>query len=140
MNHLIEAIEPRRMMAGVSVSASQTLVIEGTRGDDSISVHNSRGKVKVSITSGDETSSYRFKASQVKRLAVSGNRGNDTIHFSASTLRSAEISGGSGDDRIYAEGNTLLILGGEGNDRITTVNKTGRGVNTLIGHLGRDRL
>ena len=139
-SNLFETMEPRQMLTGVTLTPDQTLHIDGSAGGDRIVVENARGKLNVLLITPKKTYAYRLKPTLVKRLVIGSGRGNDIINVTASTLRSAVIATAAGDDAVYAHGNALLIDGGDGNDRITTINNTGAGTNNLVGGNGSDRL
>jgi Ca2+-binding RTX toxin-like protein len=104
--------------------ASDTIVINGTQGDDTITVTNNNGVVKVSGLGADVLVSG-FEASD--RLVINGLGGDDIINASGFTGMQLTLSGGDGDD---------VLIGGLGNDIL----HGDAGDDVLIGGGGQDVL
>ena len=107
-------------------SASDTVVINATNGDDAITITNNNGVVTVSGLGEDITIS-NFEANN-DRIVINGLGGDDVI--TASGLGTAMLftaNGGDGDD---------LLIGSAGDDTLTG----GAGDDVLIGGPGFDIL
>jgi len=133
---LLENLEARRMLS-VSVLKG-TLVINGTSGNDTISVSVDpvgRGRLRVSVNgllSGVDAASLR-------RINISALEGNDLVLIDqtqgAITLP-VNIAGGSGNDTLIGGSGADVLQGGRGNDVI----QGGAGADDLEGHAGNDTL
>jgi len=111
---------------GGADSASDTVVINATNGDDAITITNNNGVVTVSGLGEDITIS-NFEANN-DRIVINGLGGDDVI--TASGLGTAMLftaNGGDGDD---------LLIGSAGDDTLTG----GAGDDVLIGGPGFDIL
>lgn len=95
------------------VLAGSTLIVDGTSGNDKITVGVAAGKLNVAVN----TKKSSYAASGVKKLYINGLAGNDTVTLNAGVI-GALIDGGAGNDTLN---------GGTGND-------------TLDGGLGADVL
>jgi Ca2+-binding RTX toxin-like protein len=104
--------------------ALDTVVINGTKGDDKITITNNNGVVEVSGLATDVTISG-FEASD--RLEINGLGGDDIINASGFTGMQLTLSGGDGDD---------VLIGGRGNDIL----HGDAGDDVLIGGGGQDVL
>lgn len=94
----LEPLEAREVPAGFTGGFSNgLLVINGTAGDDAITLRQS-GDV---VTLDGYTS--RWSASQITRIQINGGSGNDTITVSTSPQLAARLlaDGGGGYDRLY---------------------------------------
>ena len=104
--------------------AVDTVVINGTNGNDTITVTNNNGVVKVSGLATDVTISG-FEATD--RLVINGLGGDDILNASGFTGMQLTLSGGDGDD---------VLIGGPGNDIL----HGDAGDDVLIGGGGQDVL
>jgi Ca2+-binding RTX toxin-like protein len=104
--------------------AVDTVVINGTKGNDTITITNDNGVVKVSGLGADVLISG-FEASD--RLVINGLDGDDVIDASGFTGMQLTLSGGDGDD---------VLIGGHGNDIL----HGDAGDDVLIGGGGQDVL
>src|SRR5262245_17842745 len=92
-------------------SSNAPIVVEGTSGNDRISVTPNRCggvDVKVRDQSG-HTKTYSLDAEQAKRLVIKAGDGNDNVYVDPRVKQGITIDGGSGND---------TISGGSGNDRL----------------------
>jgi Ca2+-binding RTX toxin-like protein len=111
---------------GGADSASDTVVINATNGDDAITITNNNGVVTVSGLATEVTIS-NFEANN-DRIVINGLGGDDVI--TASGLGTAMLftaNGGDGDD---------VLIGSAGNDTLSG----GAGDDVLIGGGGQDIL
>jgi Ca2+-binding RTX toxin-like protein len=133
--------------SGQGDGAQDTVIANGTGGDDHISVVSSGSSVlvdglaaKLSITGAEPGSD---------QLVVNGGAGNDTIN--ASALRAGQIglaiNGGDGDDHIVGSAGNDVVNGGRGNDVAqlgagddSFVWNPGDGSDTVDGQAGNDTL
>ena len=104
--------------------ALDTVVINGTKGADTITITNNNGVVKVSGLATDVTISG-FEATD--RLVINGLGGDDVIDASGFTGMQLTLSGGDGDD---------VLIGSRGNDIL----QGNAGDDVLIGGGGQDVL
>jgi hypothetical protein len=120
-----------RFLAEASGRRPKIVEIEGTRGDDEISVRRLRdGRVRVEQNGRVETYGRNTQ------LFVAAGEGNDRVRIRGDV--DAEVDGGDGDDRINARRSIgiLYAYGGEGDDRI----RGGRGEDNIYGDQGNDRI
>jgi Ca2+-binding RTX toxin-like protein len=124
-----------------------TVIVNGTAGDDHISVADSNGSVTVRGLA-EQITVANFEAGD--QLVVNGGAGNDTID--ASSIRAGQIgnltiNGGDGDDRITGSAGDDTVIGGRGTDTAllgagndTFVWNPGDGSDTVEGQAGFDTL
>ncbi len=113
---------------------SSVLVITGTASKDIIAVvpqPHSAGMLQVIQ---NKHVLIAFASSDVDRIVIYGQQGNDQITISAALLLPAVIFGGQGNDVIVGGGGNDQIEGEDGNDTING----GAGDDTLCGDNGRD--
>lgn len=127
--------------------AADTVTVNGTVGDDHISVASNGGTVVVRGLAAQVTLA---NADAGDSLVVNGGAGNDTID--ASGLRAGQISnltinGGDGDDHIIGSAGNDTVIGGRGTDvallgagNDTFVWNPGDGSDTVEGQAGVDTL
>jgi len=129
----IEALEARVVLT--STLANGILTVNGSEASDSIDINpitwGDTPYVRV-IENGQVTD---FLASQVRRVRVYGNGGDDQISHNIGSLNAA-IYGGDGRDLIYGDNGRDYLNGGAGND---TLHGWG-GNDTLVGGDGKDKL
>ena len=109
---------------GASDGQADTVVLNATNGDDTITVANNNGVVTVSGLSTDVTIS-NFDAND--RIVINGLGGDDVIEASGLSGMQLTANGGDGDD---------VLIGSPGNDILTG----GAGDDVLIGGAGQDFL
>ena len=125
------------------------LLVNGTAGDDHITVENLVERVRVTVND----STWDLPRKSVKRIEVHGGTGNDMIDIGPGLPSSRlygddgndSISGGEGNDRIYGGAGNDTIIGGVGNDRLYGDDGDDRldgqdGNDAVIGGLGADTL
>ena len=162
---MIERLEHRTLLSSTApFSLSKGLLrIDGTPGDDVITVGEEKGVVTSAVAGGRPTvrvlehflvvgvnalQGFRFDAREVRRVLIQAGDGNDTVTIStvgAGTFRPATIHGGAGDDIITGGQERNLIFGDKGNDRLFGGGGNdrifgGAGDDTLDGGPGRDRV
>ena len=127
--------------------AADTVTVNGTAGDDHISVSSSGGSVVVKGLSAQVTIA---NADAGNSLFITGGAGNDLID--ASRLRAGQVSnltinGGDGDDRIIGSAGNDTVIGGRGSDTAllgagndTFIWNPGDGSDTVEGQAGTDTL
>jgi S-formylglutathione hydrolase FrmB len=94
--------------------AGQVLVINGTSGNDTISVQPSasiHGAVDV-IINGKRTT----YAMPIEAIVASGGKGTDTITIDSSLTIHAFLFAGSGSDKLTGGGGENVLVGGSGSD------------------------
>lgn len=142
----VEPLESRELLANAFVQ-SGALIVEGTSGNDYLSVTQSSGRLSVYGSqinvAGAKTGSV--DASTISRVYMYGYAGNDTIIASTVTKDVVVVAGdgndsvygGSGNDWLDGGAGTDMIFGGAGNDRIIAgVSPTEK--DTLLGGTGFD--
>jgi Ca2+-binding RTX toxin-like protein len=131
----LESLEARQLLAAGSLSGS-TLVINGGKHWDVISVSR-YGKTGLLVDVNGETAV--FTAAKVKKLKISGARGDDLISV-GSTDRPlsipAVITGGDGNDTIWSGHGADVLNGDAGDDLIQAQG----GNDTVKGGIGDDSL
>jgi Ca2+-binding RTX toxin-like protein len=127
------------MPPAVFTTPRRTLVIDGTRRADVVSVAVSGSRIM--ITLNGETLSARL--SRVRRIQITTGLGRDTVTIDPSVFSPALISsggesdtvvGGSGNDTIQGDNGSDILTGGAGVDLI----QGGKGLDTLDGGAGSD--
>lgn len=162
-----ELLEDRRLLsAGSATLAAGLLSVEGTRGDDRISVSyrvGKNGQIRVDVRF-DARVVANVRAASVRRIVIRGGEGDDVIRVAHGTPHEPAASfgplpdrnldrcdkpatlfgnggddvleGGSGDDRLEGGGGSDILFGGEGDDFIAGQG----GDDQLTGENGRDTL
>lgn len=125
----------------VFTTPKRTLVIEGTRRADTVSLTLSGSRI--SITLNGETVTARL--SRVRRIQITTGLGRDTITldpsiFSPTLISSGgdsdTVTAGSGDDTLQGDNGSDVLVGGAGIDLI----QGGKGLDTLDGGAGVDAI
>jgi Ca2+-binding RTX toxin-like protein len=112
--------------SGVGDGATDSVVVEGTNGDDVISVAGSGGSVSVTGL----TAAVNIRAAEpADKLSISARGGNDAVLATSLTANIVTYAadGGTGND---------LLIGSLGNDTLTG----GDGDDFLLGRAGTDQL
>jgi uncharacterized delta-60 repeat protein len=94
----------------------RTLVVDGTPGDDRISVDAAGDGVNLLITVNGVTTTRPLAG--VTGITVNGNAGNDRIIVSNSLKLPATLDGGPGNDHLTGGGGNDMLLGGDGGDTL----------------------
>ena len=148
---IIERLEPRRLLADVSLLPDGTLLV--TSDGDTLNVSAESGASPALIADGER---FDFDPAAVTALALRGSAGGDVIdlsnlpagvgveaglgggndRFVGPTSGDAYVVGGLGDDTITTGGGDDLIRGEGGDDLIDA----GGGLDTIYGHAGSDTL
>ena len=131
----LEQLEIRRFLNSASVSSSHVLTINGTTGNDTITINQlSNGKVSISGISTQYTPGSG--SGQFNQIFVNCGNGNDLVQINNNvTYTSSTISGSNGND---------TLTGGKGNDSIDgdndndTLDGGGGGADLLRGDSGED--
>ncbi|MDW8261430.1 MAG: peptidylprolyl isomerase [Phycisphaerales bacterium] len=117
-----------------AVSRTGTLMVQGSSGNDRISIRRlPGGNLRVEVNG--RTRNIDVSTTTVRRLQVSGYAGDDLIDVSQASA-AARIDAGGGRDTVQGSLRNDLILGGAGNDRLSGLS----GDDTLIGGAGGDVL
>jgi Ca2+-binding RTX toxin-like protein len=133
--------------SGQGDGAADNVIVNGTAGDDAVTVASSGADVVVKGLAAKVTLAGTEGA--LDSLMVNGSGGNDTIN--ASGLKAGQvnltINGGSGDDKITGSQGDDLVIGGQGSDtgllgagNDTFVWNPGDGSDTIDGQAGSDTL
>ena len=133
--------------SGQGDGAADTVTVNGTAGDDTVTVASSGASVVVNGLAAKVTVAGAEGA--LDSLTVNGLGGNDTIN--ASGLKAGQvnltINGGDGDDKITGSQGNDTVFGGRGNDTAlmgagddTFVWNPGDGSDTVDGQAGNDTL
>lgn len=115
----------------LDVSMSAPLVINGTSGNDTISVSSNDTHYVVTVN-GTKTSHL---IASVLSLQINGGAGNDTITLTPQIM-AATLIGGTGHDELTGGGGADLIRGEDGNDLLSG----GEGDDTIYGNTGNDTI
>ncbi|HZY90888.1 MAG TPA: acid phosphatase [Gemmataceae bacterium] len=111
------------------------LIVQGTEGNDFISVTQDSGELHVQIR-GRGVNYDHFFAQPISRLEVYGQGGNDVIFVAPDVTTPAFLFGGAGNSVLLAGGGPTVEVGGAGRDVLVG----GRGASILIGGAGNDLL
>lgn len=121
---LLEPLDPRRLLAGVSV-VDKTIVIDGTEGPDRIEVIVDFRKKVLNVYGlpGSSESKPKRVALQHRRVLVNGLGGDDELLVNARHGRKgvnpkfrALVRGGDGDDHLIGDYVFTKIFGEAGDD------------------------
>src|SRR5262249_16668577 len=112
------------------------LVVIGTKQGDDISIGPAQDPSQIEVRIDKAGVDQMFDASQISRIMVYGQGGDDHIQVDPSIALSAMIFGGDGDDHIEAGRGPPLVVGGRGKNQIDG----GAGRDLLIGGLGRSQI
>jgi Ca2+-binding RTX toxin-like protein len=133
--------------SGQGDGASDTVIVNGTLGDDTISVASGAAGVTINGLAAKVT--IAGAEGGLDSLTVNGLAGNDTINASSlkAGLVNLTINGGDGDDRIIGSQGNDFVIGGRGTDVAslgagddTFVWNPGEGSDTVDGQAGNDTL
>jgi Ca2+-binding RTX toxin-like protein len=143
-----EALEDRRMMAGISFS-NGVLTIDGSSDDDVAEVRfqGSRVYVEAEFEDGDDDEDYDRNISGITKIVFNGKAGNDELSVIVNQLNSGvtlnnitlEFHGGENDDQLLGSmhnGVKTVAFGDGGNDIL----KGSAFGDTLEGGTGDDEL
>jgi Ca2+-binding RTX toxin-like protein len=133
--------------SGQGDGAADNVIVNGTAGDDTVTVASSGAGVVVNGLAAKVTLAGTEGA--LDSLTVNGLGGNDTIN--ASALKAGQINltinGGAGDDKIIGSQGDDTVFGAQGNDTAllgagndTFVWNPGDGSDTVDGQAGSDTL
>jgi Ca2+-binding RTX toxin-like protein len=129
---LVESLESRQLMSASLDPVTKVLTINGSSGNDAITVTKVGDQLKVT----ENGSSKLFAASKVGKIRAFGNAGVDQITIDQAVTTPAELHagpgaggffleverlrGGGGNDTLYADGGNALVdlYGGGGNDTL----------------------
>jgi Ca2+-binding RTX toxin-like protein len=135
---MLEILESRRMLSAspsashghdhphgppAAIAHGANLVIQGTKGNDVISVAIADATHLAVTVNGTTTN---IPSTKLKHIIVNGRQGNDIITVDAAVTINAVLIGGPGND---------TLVGGGGNDVLIA----GPGTNTLTGGPGADK-
>lgn len=143
----LEELESRRLLT-VTLDGAGNLTVNGTSGDDVISIHRDlkrQSKYLITINGSGE----KVPVSPVATIIVNAGDGDDEVRFDEQPGRiSAQkrVFGGNGDDSVSATAranristSTSYFDGGDGNDSLSG-GGAGAAQETLLGGAGNDQL
>lgn len=117
--------------------------VEGTGGNDTVTVSMKRGEVEVTLQTPRRKKDKDKDARKVRMIVVRLKDGDDRFvnHTSVPCVvyggnGNDNLQGGNGNDQLYGESGNDRLLGAPGNDRLDG----GSGNDTLFGNSGRDHL
>jgi Ca2+-binding RTX toxin-like protein len=108
---LFQALEPRRLLNS-ALDANGLLTVDGTSGNDDISLAVANGTLTVTLNSVTDGT---FDVTQVNAIQVSGLDGDDSISLAGVPIN-ATLSGGNGDDGLVGGAGSDFMSGNDGND------------------------
>lgn len=115
------------------ITRTGTLLVSGSENDDEIVVERVNDRALVH-SGGFE---FEFDARQVRRMALYGGEGNDTMQIIRAEIgASALIDCGPGNDSAFGNNQPNIILGGAGNDSLFGLG----GDDTIEGNTGNDSI
>jgi phospholipase C len=112
-----------------------TLVVQGTEGNDKISITQDQGQVRVQITAKGVNYDHFFSQA-LSRIEVYGQGGNDKITVAKDVTVPAYVFASDGNDTVQGGGGQTVIVGGSGDNVLTG----GGGASILIGGSGHEQL
>lgn len=112
-----------------------TLIVQGTEKSDHISIQPA-GPGMIGVTIDTVALNETFDTSQISRIEIYGQGGNDHIEVDPSVLIPAMIFAGTGNDRIQTGDGNTVVVGGTGNNHI----EGGAGRDILIGGVGNTHI
>jgi len=136
---LVESLESRQLMSASLDPVTKVLTINGSSGNDVITVAKVGDQLKVT----ENGVSRLFTASKVGKIRAFGNAGVDQITVDQAVTTPAELHagpgsggffleverlrGGGGNDTLYADGGNALVdlYGGNGNDTLYATKSEG---------------
>ena len=143
---VVEVMEGRTLLSGGPLSINQVpvmggtqLQVQGTPGDDQITITQMAAGLTVSNGDWSQVVSGTFSS-----IRVDGGVGNDSIAIDPSVHTDCilfggagnnTLSAGSGNDRLYAGTGKNLLKAGSGNDILVSL---GSVADTLVGGAGHD--
>jgi phospholipase C len=111
------------------------LIVQGTEGNDNISISEDGGNIEVMIKSKGVNYDHFF-AQAISRLEIYGQGGNDKITVDPAVTIPAFIFAGDGNNTIKAGSGPSVVVGGEGDNTLTG----GSGLGILIAGAGKSQL
>lgn len=126
----VEPLENRELLTtGIQAYVfNNNLVVDGTAGNDYISVTQASGRLSVygtQIAVGNAKLAS-IDATNIAKVVINGFAGNDTL-IASTVTKDVIITGGDGNDSLYGGAGNDLLDGGAGND-------------LLYGGAGNDRI
>jgi phospholipase C len=115
---------------------SNVLVVIGTEGSDLISVDEIPSASGTQLVVNLNGTSETFTLSQVSRIQIFSQGGNDHIDVSSLVTLPTMIFAGNGNDHIQTGSGNTVVVGGIGNNHIDG----GSGRNVLIGGTGNTQI
>jgi uncharacterized protein YkwD len=106
------------------------LTVVGTAGSDVIDVRTYKNGQQIGVAG------KRFQTSQVNRISVAGEGGDDRITIASTITKPTDLFGGTGNDTICGGSGADILYGGHGNDILNG----GKGNDVLFGGPGNDTL
>jgi Ca2+-binding RTX toxin-like protein len=137
---ILEALETRRLFAGVSLKDSVIRVYGDPTNKNTITVADNGANLDVTITYKDASLiNYTFTASipttlAFRKINIFGGIRNDTI--TVTTTTPTRVDAGRGNDTLTLGAERDLVLGGAGNDSVNA----GAGADLVYGGAGNDTL
>ena len=149
MNHQIEALEARRLLATLTIEGSNdatkpdNITVKLLSNGNTQVVNGGAAAIKVngsSVNPGGTNSKPNIDKVDVKLLA-----GNDKFTTDGNVNAKITVAGGSGNDSITGSKSADVLRGEDGNDTLSGASGTdsldgGNGNDTLIGGEGNDTL
>ena len=112
-----------------------TLVVQGTEGNDVITVSQHGSNLRVQISGAGVAYDHYF-AQPISRIEVYGQGGNDQITVAPNVTAPAFVFAGAGNDVLRAGGGASVLVGGRGNNVLFG----GAGPSILIAGTGHAQL
>jgi uncharacterized delta-60 repeat protein len=123
-------------VGGAWLSPGGNLIVEGTAGNDTITVSPAKDRSKLAVTLNRVLLDTFPLASVTGQIDVRAGAGADRVTFSPKVTKPALIDGGPGNDTVTGGAGNDTLLGESGNDRLVG----GAGNNLLVGGDGNDVL
>lgn len=137
MTSSVQSLESRRLLA--AKLSGNTLSVTGTPAGEAIVFTSDLSQDRVTVQIGpDPASAETFTLSDVLRIRVFADDGNDIVQFINIFEAAITVYGGAGDDRVDA-GN-LRRIRAYGEDGLDVLRITGSSRDTLYGGEGNDTI
>lgn len=109
----IDPLESRRLLTS-TVDANGLLTVDGTAGNDDISLSISNNVLTVSLNAATD-GAFDLTATPINSIQISGLGGDDSISIAAIPIP-ATLSGGDGNDTLVGGAASDFLSGGNDND------------------------
>ncbi|MGH7175970.1 MAG: hypothetical protein ACREJC_01195, partial [Tepidisphaeraceae bacterium] len=129
---MLDKLEPRRLLSASFDSNTGVLTIDGSTGNDVITLTQSAGNITVTIQ--PENFSQQFSTTGMNGIQINCDTGDDSVNMPDAIVVNATIQGSDGADSLRAGGGDDSIVAGDGDDTLDG----GAGADEFYGDTGND--